>query len=87
MPIDILFKKDKYILAENNQRANKFNKVNTGNWLELEYEVMMVEDTDIDSYNDTDQVFLMVEDMPKFPGGYDSLANFSFRTLNTPRQP
>jgi protein TonB len=51
--------------------------IKTGNWLELSYRPV----------NDAGEPvsFLILEEMPSYPGGWDSLSKFIMRNLNYPK--
>jgi len=55
---------------------SSFTKINTGNWLDLSYQTFN---------KDGEEIFIRcLEDLPEFPGGYDSLASFLTDTLIYP---
>ena len=58
------------------KNRGNFKKINTGNSLELSYRVV--------NKKGEDQAFLSIEQMPKFPGGYNALIKFMNKTLVYP---
>ena len=58
-------------------KTSKYKKINTGNWLELSCVPV--------NEKGQEMIFSCVEQMPAFPGGYDSLANFYRKNLVYPR--
>jgi len=58
------------------QSAKEFKKIETGNGLELSY---LAENSDGENV-----VFICSEQMPTFPGGFDSLYNFFRATIHYP---
>lgn len=61
--------------SQNN--TSKYKKINTGNWLELSCIPV--------NKKGQEMIFSCVEQMPAFPGGYDSLANFYHKNLIYPK--
>jgi len=59
------------------QQVNDFNKIKTGNWLDLSFRPLNEKGEEI--------AFNIVEEIPNFPGGYDSLAKFLQNTLEYPK--
>lgn len=55
---------------------DNFQKIETGNWLDLSYQIV--------NEKEETQVFLSIEQLPEFPGGYNALAKFLYDTLEYP---
>ncbi len=54
-----------------------YEKIETNNWLDLKYKVINEEGEDVR--------FASITNLPQFPGGYDSLANFIRKTVEYPK--
>jgi len=52
--------------------------IETGNWIELSYKAINKEGETVP--------FIMVQEMPQYPGGWDSLSKFLLRNLNYPKK-
>jgi TonB family protein len=57
-------------------RDSSLKVIDTGNWLELSYKAINKDGETVP--------FIMVQEMPQYPGGWDSLAKFLLRNLNYP---
>ena len=52
--------------------------IETGNWIKLSYKAINKEGETVP--------FIMVQEMPEYPGGWDSLSKFLLRNLNYPKK-
>jgi len=52
--------------------------IETGNWIELSYKAINQKGETVP--------FIMVQEMPQYPGGWDSLSKFLLRNLNYPKK-
>jgi len=52
--------------------------IETGNWIELSYKAINKEGETVP--------FIMVQEMPQYPGGWDSLSKFLLKNLNYPKK-
>jgi TonB family protein len=52
--------------------------IETGNWIELSYKAINKKGETVP--------FMMVQEMPQYPGGWDSLSKFLLRNLNYPQK-
>lgn len=59
------------------EKDSSFKKIETGNWLELSFRPLNEKGEKL--------AFHCVEEIPEFPGGYDSLAKFIIDTLKYPK--
>ena len=57
---------------------SSFKVIETGNWIELSYKAINKEGETVP--------FIMVQEMPQYPGGWDSLSKFLLRNLNYPKK-
>ena len=57
-------------------RDSSLKTIETGNWLELSYKAINKDGETVP--------FIMVQEMPQYPGGWDSLAKFLLRNLIYP---